>query len=250
MITVATNEVEFRANYKKLRRGLTPNMALRKSGKTLAARLMAFTPPRGDKDAQPKPIGARQEGMARVAKDIRRAVQPLSDDFFNKHFNERIATWLKQHGDIGDTQGVKSLLNKLGYDGDVYEDFPVEVYHAARGSRGRVRGKTRAYTFAVSAEGEYIRMKQNRVGIAKGGWYAGATMMGLGNVAPWIADKAGFGSATDNSMLLENPYIEFANRSVWAQYHEQARIAAENALKAVERDILRDAEKEIVRAAA
>lgn len=252
MIKVETNEVEFRANYKKLRRGLTPNMALRRSGKTLAARLMAFTPPSGDKDASPRPIGALEEGMKRVANDIRRAVRPFSDDFIERTFGaeSHVSEWLKRYADAGDVDRVKKMLNDMGYVGDVYADFPRDIYRASRGAGGRVKGKTRAYTLAVAQENAYIRVKQDRVGMAKGGWYAGATVMGLGNIAPWITDHAGMGSVTDQSLSLKDPYIEFINRSVWARYNEQAQTATANAIAAVERDIARDFEREIERAAA
>lgn len=200
---------------------ITPGEALRKQSRLLVRDILKITPPAGDDESSP-----RAQGEAAVARDIKRAVYSLQA----KNFREpRIQNMIRRR----DYVGLKELFSKMPNStirNASFVPFYPELHERQRDSRGRVN-RTKQQLFAT-AEGNqvstYIRRKKKNVGMAKGGWAAGASMFGV-RVAKWISRHAGMGSVEDKSRTL-NPFIVLTNRSPWAR----SGVSRDNASRSIQ----------------
>jgi hypothetical protein len=244
--TVQTNEAEFRETFHSYlgRFPKVTSIGLRRVGKRLGARLMAFTPP-----------VTMAQGMAAVARDIRRAVRPLSTRWANTFKDDRMRKEIRrivEKRSIPAMEKVISRMKNTSLDGaQVHDSFDPAWHESARTKTGRVRTfgrfksvKTQHVTFDVEAVGAYIRKKQGFVFMAKGGWAEGFLQLG-GTTADAIARHRWAGSFIDQSYSNNVAWLEWSNKSPWALHNNNANIVAANALLSIERELERELAAEL-----
>src|SRR5579884_1331453 len=169
--------------------GKSASEAVRVQARYLGERLIAFTPPRTQK-----------QGKDRVRKDIKKIIMGLEDDEFDK-----VHYVLK-----GDTNIIRAFVNKQGvvygvdkanYRPDATADDLSKFHQSMRDQRGRVGeagqqtrdiGRWKFITMLVAPLGvvaDYIATVRDRVGRGRGGWASG-TLALKGKVAAWVAAHA------------------------------------------------------------
>lgn len=155
---------------------------------------------------------AQTVGNRRVARDIRR-VYKTSDDF--KFFKSTKGQRLLRRRDI---PAIEAALKAKGLHVD---RVTIEVnsldHQGQRISRGRVRKKP-LQTLVINrgSLNRYIKERQKRVGMAKGGWAKAASVFGVPMKA-WMTDFPWAGIGEDNTQGTDNPWVRVANLVPWAQ---------------------------------
>src|SRR5579884_778173 len=236
-LSVTTNSPEYRNALIKWMAtfGKNARESIKVQGRFLGERLIAFTPPRNQK-----------QGRDRVRKDIQKIIMGIDDEQFDK-----IHYVLK-----GDTNIVRAFVNKQGvvYGVDKQNYMPnataedlSKFHQAQRDQRGRVSeagqktrdiGRWKFITMLVAPQGvvaDYIATVSDRVGRGRGGWAEGVLRL-KGKVAQWVAVHARTAGEFRDFSESPNPSIEFVNKSEWASGGDQDRIM-ENAINARIRDI-------------
>ena len=184
---------------------------LRKSGRSLAARLTNATAPYGMNAT------ARQKGEAAIAKDISLIVQPMNpfwmkealkmkkagDEAFKNRFTTNSGrAWLKPTDVPLNNSSIKQFHQKLRKKGS-----------------GRTAATEHGYMLQ-SQEKKYILQTQKKVGIAKAGWAQCAEILGgfdgvkgVNNIQKWVTkliSKYGSGSVQEG-----DGYIKIRNSVPW-----------------------------------
>jgi hypothetical protein len=155
---------------------------------------------------------AQTIGNRRVARDIRR-VYRTSDDF--KLFKSTKGQRLLRRGDI---PAIEAALRAKGLHVDrVTHDVSPIDHQSQRISRGRVRKKP-LQTLVINRGSvtRYIKERQKRVGMAKGGWMKAASAFGV-PMKGWMTDFPQPGIGEDHTRGTENPWVRVANLVPWAQ---------------------------------
>lgn len=202
---------------------------LKVTGRTLAVSLSRSTQPYGA-DAMAKALG-----MNAVQRDIRRVFgtpgrmyqelqehDPRSAPAFWSAWrgrNERVMRYILTVSPVASRVAVISV--------------PVPAIHkAARRGRGRVVGKgMRAVVLSKMARDAYIRDRQKRVGLSKGGWAsAAAALGGTGTLPAWITRHVGGSGGAQVIPDPVNPQVIIRTDIPWARevLRMRTQVTAEN----------------------
>lgn len=222
------------------------------SGK-LIVKMLANNPHGGQlKDLEIEELNARQVGVRRVEKDIRKVLWGYKKAATTETKPD-LARAMKGRGKV-DGIPVQMCQGKLAIrvfatkQGEVYgtdyahfirtpTDGDLAKYHtAARTRRGRVTtagsrtvnvGRWKWLSLVVTKESavkSYVRKKQKMVGQAKGGW--GSAYIAAGGklgLAGWIGRHVNAGSQSHKWDKI-SPWISFINNSRWASSGDIDRV--------------------------
>jgi hypothetical protein len=205
--------------------GPSMSESLRTVGKKTVGRAIRFTPHQGGKAAMEKV----------VARDIRRAIRPLTAGMFA---SPRFRRFVEQK----DYDGMNRALEHIGGAGKLKRVLPFSpsIHRNARNSRGRVsEGMSRKNgfgTFDVAELEAYTAQKQKNVGISRGGWATAMVALG-GSATAYIRRHTAQGTFEDKSNDPVRGYIRALNRSPWAGDGADAARVLGNAMKSTRREM-------------
>ena len=202
---------------------------LREEGALLGQTLIALTPPR-----------TKAQGRKAVARDIKRAIRPLTPkDFPNSEtdrgLNKRLRNYIRERNYSALEDVFAKVKGNEFYKWKVVE-FDAQWHRAARVSRGRVVSQHKVATPDADKVTAYITGVQGGVGRGKGGWAEGTIQLG-GRVPGWVAEHRGQGTFEDKASNPVKAYIRFVNNSEWAEGGDDDRIV-ENAIQSRTKKII------------
>lgn len=221
-----------------------PN-ALRYQCRLLADRLIRGPKGSGGGRGLATPPATRSQGKAAVARDIRRAIVPLTRRYITASFRETsVQEAILDLVAKDDAEGLQVLFSRFESgplrDAEISDTFDAQMHQSQRDRRGRVLEKKspRFATTDTDALADYVKRKQDNVGRAKGGWAASLLALG-GSTSAWITKHSDLGHITDRADDLVAGYIRMTNESEWASGGDEDRIVS-NALASRAQAILKD----------
>ena len=230
-ITAETNAPEFNKKFgewwKASRKSLPE--ALIEEGVGIARWLA--TPNSSVKPATPP--GTVGEGKRAVERDITALIGPISQQSIPRIFSRNVG--IQKHARAlllkRDVMGMENLLNRTYPGLTLLRPNEFRSTHSRRrDSRGRIRVTRRPYaTMHVRELREYIKERQEAVGMARGGWAPFLLSQGKG-VPAWISKHANQGTFADRTRDAALPSLVLRNRSPWAWYREETTRIMDNAL--------------------
>ena len=179
MAVITVNSDRFNSALARLAQVGGPE-AIRPQAGLLVRELISITPPK-----------SLSQGRKAVARDLRRAVEPLIlEKFRSKRLQRAIAA-----KNAAQAESELSFIRKIQWS---VVGFDAELHRSARNSRGRVPYRHPVATLDVVAWRKYLRYLQGRVGRMKAAWRPAAERLGVA-VAAFVARQvAPSGSAVDN----------------------------------------------------
>jgi hypothetical protein len=209
--------------------------SLFETGRKVIGRAIRFTPHQGGKKAM--------EDV--VARDVRRAIRPITPEAF---FSPR----LRALAEAGDLKGLNEAIAQTPrqlvgakVDGKVIaikevRPFSPWMHRRARDGRGRVSGgmsrRLGAATLNGDAVEKYVQKKKRNVGMGRAGW--APAMTGLqGSVSAYIRRHQGQGAFEDKSRDPVRAFVRSRNFSPWAGDGEEAKRVIGGAMRSGGRDI-------------
>lgn len=214
--------------------GISMPDAIRKQGRLLLQKASQFTPP--------KTMG---QGKKAVARDIKRAVYPLTVRQFKSPDLRKVISKAIRERNLRD---IEAILHNAGWSRlEKVVPFSPDLHTSQRNKRGRVpdRGGVRIATPDAQQVNAYIKKVQTRVGMAKGGFALGVTMLG-GSLPAWVTKWSSAGEFKDNTASAIDTYIQQTNRSPWTAQGDEDRVVAnamESRTKIIWADITRRLEQ-------
>jgi hypothetical protein len=168
---------------------------------------MRITPPRTQK-----------QGRDAVARDLKRAVQPISADDFQSEAIKRV---IRKR----DKEAFAALLPKIRPNWQEV-DFDPALHTKARDRRNRVRKSQKLATLDARAWKDYLKVIQSRVGRMKAAWLP--ALRAVGGTAPaWIGKHENpSGHYENNTASPFNPSFTATNSARGIRNHKQILNAA------------------------
>jgi hypothetical protein len=183
---------------------------------------------------------ARQQGVAKVRADISRLYATPSVvwlDIRRESLERADAFWF--HLKHGRTQQAEAILRASNsrYRHLSLGEFDREIHRRSRNGRGRVAPGAKAQQVITSAKplADYIRLRENRVGLMASGLLGALVSMG-GSAAGWIARHGARGSSTERragntftvQVIWDGSYVmdssEQQRRLTWALSVQQSKM--------------------------
>lgn len=182
--------------------------------------IVRFTPPK-----------TLAQGRKAVAGDVTRAISPLDQTSFGRA-KEETRTRMRAMIAKRDNVGLQAAINAMGGRRWIVKAFSPSDHTSKRNRYGRVRRSQFTLTTDESKLKRYLASVQRRVGLAKAGWNAAASAVGL-RLPSWVRKHgAMLGSytpptngpsteivATNRSTKIPNYY----ERHVWPAVRSRVR---------------------------
>lgn len=173
------------------------------------------------------------EGKRAVERDILSLIGPITQQSVPRIFSRTVflqrqcRTLLIKR----DVMGMEKLLNRTYPGLTLLRPNEFRSAHSRRrDSRGRIRVTRRPYaTMHVRELREYIKERQEGVGMARGGWAPYLLSKGK-SVPSWISRHSNQGTFADRTGDPVLPSLTLRNRSPWAWYREETTRIMDNAL--------------------
>lgn len=163
------------------------------------------------------PKTARQ-GKDAIARDLVRAVEPITEDAFE---SESIRKIIRER----DKAAFAAVLSNIRPEWELV-DFDQSLHTGARNRRNRVTRQTRRSTLDVKQWKSYLKEVQSRVGRMKAAWLPALRAVG-GTVPGWISRHASPSGHYQNDLSSSLvPSFTAVNRAVGIKQHVSIMRAA------------------------
>jgi hypothetical protein len=158
--------------------------AIRQQAGLLTRELIKKTPPFRDRNLDPTGFTDQAVGRRAVARDFRRAIEPVSPDDFK--MPELKAAITSRRADI-----AQIIIRRIRKNNKlvVFPDFDPRYHSNFRDSRGRIQRDKHRATLDARAWKKHLTLLWKRVGRMKSGW-APAAMLAGEKVPAWVARHA------------------------------------------------------------
>ena len=214
----SVDTARFVASVKQLQAasGKEANVILREQAKLLVRDAAKMTPPFGDAPVTESWAAQRKIGQNAVRGDLQRMfVSPnqVEERFSSK--DPRFGQRLKKALQSGDIVTANIMLERARMNAEAAIEPTAGLHRSQRDSKGHVRKRPRQFFIGNRAAlAEYIANRLRFVGLAKSGWAAAASALGL-TLPGWITGLGGSGGIREEtgekaSITVWNavPYIQ------------------------------------------
>lgn len=141
------------------------------------------------------PPKTQKQGRDAVARDLKRAVSPITADDFESESIKRIIRAKDKAAFAGALSSIRPNWELV--------DFDPALHTHARDRRNRVRKQQKRATLDVRAWKDYLKVLQGRVGRMKAAWLPALRAVG-GNAPGWISKHESPSGHYDNN--LNSPF--------------------------------------------